>query len=496
MNNIILNRDNFLLTENYESYLENDTVNEGFLDFIKGLFKKKEWSSMTPYDDITKALEKIDNDLTGFRIVKLQNINTCNNIRIELNDFAHTLYKSKMKNYEENKKIGGLLMGLKSKDDLSDEDKKAIEKACKNNKFLKQFDIKDVSLADKLETNLNQIKELCDGNSELIKWSNLLKNRIRNVINDAIIAKIDDDKLKEQEEKIKEQQEEEKKKEEEKNKLAQKKQEEKIKELQKNREESFNNMGITPLKDMPGDKAYDEMMKSIKNITSELGYDKLFESILLEGGANGDFYKNIKPILSNDKTLGFANLVDILKKKTNAKTLLKRIMKEYSSMLKVIDELKYKEKLKDTKSDAVQALFVGLLSVISYGVIGDEKLISDEVKELLARCSIDSDKTIGYGLPLVDDNKPDKGNIFTSIITAFAKNNYDESKHGKIFKGKDLDGKESDAKTNFDNFKKLIKKLFGDIKKKAEKIKKDAAAENEKEMKEEENNEKKEQDKK
>ena len=145
-------------------------------------------------------------------------------------------------------------------------------------------------------------------------------------------------------------------------------------------------------------------------------------------------------------------------------------------------------------------MMVALSNAIIYGFVGDEKFNikgNTNVLELLTKCAIDSDATIGFNLPLLDAKKPENGNLFVSIMNQFRESevNPDEIKNIvdatsekerilvlKAFKKYKKDNGDKEnleifkdwAKGKMDDFKKNMVDLFKKIQDKATKIKEKA----------------------
>ena len=123
-------------------------------------------------------------------------------------------------------------------------------------------------------------------------------------------------------------------------------------------------------------------------------------------------------------------------------------------------EVLEKSGIKDVPSDAIQAMFVGLSQTIIYALTDEKIDAHKDVLNLLARCAIDSDKTLGYGLPPMDENKPEAGNIFTTLMQT-------------LKDAKDEKGVFGDDKDVLNKFKQNISSIFDSIIKMVEKLKSD-----------------------
>ena len=238
MNNTILTRDSFV-TEVYSKQDKNE-LNEGIFDFFKTLMKK-EWNDIKSKNaDIKKKLEEVDRGLKGFTLVKMKKSGACAEIRQQLCDFANTLWESKEKELEDGMKLQKMLMGLKDKDKVTSEDEENVANSGKISDYMKQFNVKDKALADKLSTYEKRINQTCKGDPDLTRWTDILKSEIRNIVNDMVIDVYDKTasdeekkKAKEKREILRKQQEEQKKAIEKKDKENLKKQEDAIKKIEK-----------------------------------------------------------------------------------------------------------------------------------------------------------------------------------------------------------------------------------------------------------------------
>lgn len=497
MDNYIKSRDTFIKEE--YSKISQEELNEGIFDFFKTL-AKNEWKSIKSKNtEILKELEKNDRELTGFTLIKLKKAGKCTQIRQALCDFANTLWEAKEKELEDGDKLQRMLMGLKDKGEISDKEEEQIKKAGTVSKYLKQFDIKDKALADNLKNYEKKINDLCDGDPDLTRWSNLLKNDIRNIVNNLIIKEYDkvakdEDKKKEEikkaEEKIKKQQEEQKKKGEKVNQEEDKETKKQIEEIEKERKTSISNLGVSPVdSNKSGDKIFQEINTEFKNILDELEIN--VDNLLLKEseGSNEYSFDNIinegklVDVVSKDTLLGIKNIPELKKNaKVKATVLGKKILKELGIVFNVVDQIsKNGEMFKELPGDSVQAMYVGLTSIVTHAMT-DGKL-DDNAKNLLSRCAI-SDKTIGYGLPKLEPDKEDSPNVFVAITDTLRK-----PKNENAFK----EGKKKEVnKDLFDLFKKNINTMFDEVSKFAEELKEKKEKENEQEAKKAEQEENKE----
>ena len=183
----------------------------------------------------------------------------------------------------------------------------------------------------------------------------------------------------------------------------------------------------------------------------------------------GDVYFGLNTLEKNEK------LDD-----KSVKIIVSEIKVVFNALKKLTSDSKFKESLKDVPSDAIQAMFVGLSQTIIYALTDEKIDAHKDVLNLLARCAIDSDKTLGYGLPPMDENKPEAGNIFTTLMQT-------------LKDAKDEKGVFGDDKDVLNKFKQNISSIFDSIVKMAEKLKSDRKKKDEQEankVNQEEENEK------
>jgi hypothetical protein len=491
MSHNILNRDSFI-SEVYTHKTDNE-MNEGLLDFFRAI-TKNEWSKIKSKNtSLRDSLKSIDDGLKGFSLMKIKNASQCAEVRQTITDFANTLLDSKIKEMEEGAKLQKLVMGLKDKDKVSDEDKKAIKNAGEVSSYMKQYDLKDKALVDKLKTYEKRINELSRENPNLLKWANIMKDEVRNLINDFIISEYeknakDNEKEKKRIERLKKANDEQKKQEEkeaqEKNKKEQEYQKKKIKQIEQERSNLLKSVGVKPLTNQTGDKAITTLNTSFDNLIKE--------SLLLERkkshkskskSTTSDETKDesvikltdaIKKNLEGDIYFGFKNMMKSMDTNEITKEQIQYILSELNVVFDVVKE--YTSKFEDTPCDSVHAMFVGLTKAIQYGICGDKYKLDKNDINLLAKCAIDSDKTIGYGIPLLDDKKPDGGNIFTVIMQALKDA---QDKKGVFKNNKDLRNQFTD------NMSTLFDQIFTTAKKLKEQQKKQDEADSKKETDEE-----------
>ena len=499
MSNHILKRDAYI-SEVY-SHKDKNEINEGIFDFFKTLMKK-EWQDVKSKDtNIKTKLEEVDKGLNGFTLIKMKKAGACATIRQSLADFANTLWDAKQKELDDGNKLQRMLMGLKDKEEISDKEKEQIEKAGNVSKFMRQFDIKDKALVDKLKNYEKKITEVCQGDPDLTRWSNILKDEIRNIVNDMVIAEYEKisgeeksakEKIENAKEKIKKQEEEKKKQTEKKNKEEEKKQQDALKQIEKDREKVLSSVGVKPLKGQTGDKAIDTLTSAFDKISLDVLGDELdkklsenhkysFLNMLNESEEKKELSDEIKKVLGGDVYFGLNTLEKNEKlDDKSVKIIVSEIKVVFNALKKLTSDSKFKESIKDVPSDAIQAMFVGLSQTIIYALTDEKIDAHKDVLNLLARCAIDSDKTLGYGLPPMDENKPEAGNIFTTLMQT-------------LKDAKDEKGVFGDDKDVLNKFKQNISSIFDSIVKMAEKLKSDRKKKDEQEankVNQEEENEK------
>ena len=474
----ILSRDNFI-NEVYTKRYSNN-VNEGFFEFLKGLLKKQGWDDVKCSNEIIKSkLEELDNKLNGFTLTKMQYPDKCQNVRQGLVMFAETLYAAKQEEYEQHKKLEDILFNVSQKDEVSDKDKKNVENASNVSAFIQKFSLTDKTYIEKLKNAEKRINDACDGQAKVTKWANILKNDISDVINDALLAwlkkdkadKMSDAQKKELEDKLKEQEKAEKdrlKEIEKKNKQEKQREEQATKKLEIKRQKVLKDNGV---------KAITQNSARQVNVTISKYFNKIMENLNIlfeeEKSSEEDKSSIVKIFkfnnnLKNDKVLGLQQLATDKNISPEQKGV---IATQLYNVNNTIDDIIKKnknisDKLKDLPGDSLQAFYVGVCKMIVYAVTGDENYKNDDIIELMARCSM-SDKIIGYNLPVIDENHPEKGNLYTEVVRLLL--------NDKIYKSSYNDN------SNYKLFKDNIQDLADAIKVSAKKLKKKQEQENEKE---------------
>ena len=265
----ILKRDDFIILMEQKEYENLVSVNEGLLKNLFGVAKnlfRKDWKSIKGDPQIIRVYKELDDNLSGFSMMKLSKKGECNKIRQELVDFACDWYDLKMN---------------KAKEDGAD------PKPVKSMKF------KNDTLRENLENLNKKIRDIAGEDEQMIKWAETLRDDMKIVINRSILEDMkDEDAKKELEAKIAE----ETKKQEEINKVMEKWQNDQLKEIQKEREKLISNAKSTPIDaNLSGDKA-------IQNFYSE------FDKIKNDRKKAKASKKNTFEPLRKDTMLGFQSI--------------------------------------------------------------------------------------------------------------------------------------------------------------------------------------------
>lgn len=491
--NMILNRDEFVLE--IDKFNRGDEVNEGLFQFLKSFFKR-DWKDIKSNNVALKnALEDIDKSLDGFTVLKRSNYDACSQFRQALCDFANDLLDGKLEELEDGKSLKKVVMGVGSDEDKM---KTKMNQSEELTSILGKNSIKSKSLREKLQDSAEAVDNVIKSNIAIAPWANAMKRSVKNLINDIIIQKSDDDdketiekavanKKKEDEKWLKKQ-----------NDLGFKSQDEKIKEIEDERKKTLENIGITPLKNVDGEKALVQLKGE---------FDKLIKPLIKESLDNNDVeliteaHKSIKTLqkmFENDKNFGFPEIIKIFtddaskfkniatsnydkKDSEDDDKFISRIQKrviniyfgELNEIYNKIKTLKRTVSFKDVPGDAIQAMYAGIALAVGYGLTGktfENYFLSEDTLNLMTKCCIEKDATIGYSFPLLDDKKPDEGTIFVGLMKVLS----DAKNETGIF------NKKTDAKL-LNNFKTNISTLFKKILKNAEEIK-----EKDKEQKEKE----------
>ena len=410
--NKILKRDEFI-TEVYnpmieqKEYEELEAVNEGLLKTLFGIAKnlfKKDWETIKGDSGIIQVYKELDDKLTGFSLMKLSKKTECNQIRQALVDFACDWYDLKMN---------------KAKEDDTD------PKPAKSMKF------KNDTLKENLSALENKIKDIANGDEQMLKWANSLKEEMKTVINRTIYNSVNNDDVKKE---IDKQIEDDSKKIEEVNKQMAKWENDQLVEINKERETLISSFNSSPENgNTTGDKEVSKLTKPFLNTTKDdiikyaetdnlLGLKKVFAS------ANGK-----KEINMGDRSY---NILDAFYNKLN----------------------KDIKNFKETPAQSVQAMCIAVNAFVKSCGMKTPKFEKNTI-ELMARCAIISNGVVGYNLPLNDKTGDEAGNYFTDTLVSII--------------GSTLKTKNNEDIKLPSNFTNNAKNLFDDVKKRAKQLMKE-----------------------
>ena len=414
----ILKRDDFIILMEQKEYENLVSVNEGLLKNLFGMVKnlfKKDWETIKGDSQIIRVYKELDDNLSGFTMMKLSKKGECNQIRQELVDFACDWYDLKMN---------------KAKEDGTD------PKPAKSMKF------KNDTLRENIESMEKRIKDIAKDDEQMLKWANALKEGMKTVINRSIFEDMKDEKAKKElEAKIAEDM----KKIEVINKVMEKVQNDQLKEIQTEREKLISNTKSTPIDaNLSGDKAiknfYDEFDK-IKNDRKNAKASK----------------KNTFDPLRKDTMLGFQSIFTDEDFKNKLFKTTYTILDVFYSSLNKNDVIK---KFQEVPSQSVQAMCISINSFVKSSVYGDDSY-KNTTLPLMAKCAVISDGIVSYNLPLNGKTGDDAGNYFTDIVGMISRQEFK----------KDTDNKDI---TYPDDFKTNADKIFKEIIAEAKKLKKDS----------------------
>ena len=420
----ILKRDDFIILMEQKEYENLVSVNEGLLKNLFGVVKnlfKKDWATIKGDSQIISVYKELDDNLSGFTMMKLSKKGECNKIRQELVDFACDWYDLKMN---------------KAKEDGTD------PKPAKSMKF------KNDTLRENIESMEKRIKDIAGDDEQMLKWANTLKEGMKTVINRSILEDTKDEEAKKElEAKIAEDM----KKLEVINKVMEKWQNDQLKEIQTEREKLISNTKSTPIDvNLSGDKA-------IQNFYGE------FDKIKNDRKNAKASKKNTFDPLRKDTMLGFQSIFTDEDFKNKLFKTTYTILDVFYSSLNNNDVIK---KFQEVPSQSVQAMCISINSFVKSSVYGDDSY-KNTILPLMTKCAVISDGIVSYNLPLNGKTGDDAGNYFTDIVGMISRQEFK----------KDTDNKDiiypDDFKTNADKiFKEIIaeaKKLKEDSEKKYKK---------------------------
>lgn len=362
----ILKRDDFIILMEQKEYENLVSVNEGLLKNLFGVVKnlfKKDWATIKGDSQIIRVYKELDDNLSGFTMMKLSKKDECNQIRQELVDFACDWYDLKMN---------------KAKEDGTD------PKPAKSMKF------KNDTLRENIEHLNKKIRDIAGKDEQMIKWAETLRDDMKIVINRSILEDIKDEEAKKElEAKIAE----ETKKQEEINKVMEKWQNDQLKEIQTEREKLISDAHATPITEGSGDKAIGSLEDDYKNTKTndEPDVKKISKDELL----------GLKSIFTKD---------DLDGDKDSISKTYKILDSFYDSLNKDLD------KFKEVPAQSVQAMCIAVNAFVKICIFGDEKY--DNLLPIMTKCAIVSDGTVSYNLPLNDQEGDKLGNYFTDTVGA------------------------------------------------------------------------------
>lgn len=479
--NEILSRDEF--SKEYDKYMNGDEINEGLFQFLKSLFKD-DWKGIkSNSSELKKELEKIDKSLDGYTLLKRQNFNACSQFRQALCDFANDLLENGLEELEDGKSLKKVVMGI---GDDEDKVKNKVKMSPELESIVGKNSFKSKKLVEKMRDSAKNVDDIITKNPAIATWANTFKKSVKNLVNDILISKSDSDdkeamakaveqKRKEDEQWLKDQM-----------KGSYKTEQEKIKQIQKEREETFSKLDITPLRNMDSGKTIDFFKQKIEEISKGKCAQVMFgikegrkptsskflseiQDTLSKTGKQTGISKIFKQLIQKCGTVTEGAKNDDEKKfRKDATSIFVKFFKVLGFVHQVVES--HKKELSEVTSDSIQAMYVGLMYTILFGLSDNGKIIDedinnlDDVKKLIMRCLISSDATIGYGFPLADEKKPEAGSIYQSITFSLIDN---------PSKLKEYVGDSNTFTTNIGNF---IKNIKNDAEKVLDKNKKEQEA--------------------
>ncbi len=428
----LINREDYikeyLRISNYieiKSEVKNENeLYEGLLSSLFGGLKmlfKKDWANIKCKNpSVLEHLKEIDKKLAGYTMMKMQYSSECQNIRQNIADYFNDILEYKLLQIEKEENA----------DKFIEQENTEKEENTEANKVARMLNLKDKTLLDSLKKYKDNIATQCKANPKLREYADQMLNSVVTFVNDIVLAelekkgadksKIDEERKKIEDEK-KKMDEEIKKRDEE----AKKASEEAMKKLKDERDKALTALGVKPIGDMGGDKAIETITKQLEDVLKDFNNAKVNESAL--PGNYGE-------ILSGDTYIGLQKSLEEIdweaegKEEVNElynRLFIRVIVNKINTAFGVI--LKSKDKFKETPSASAQAMLVSLTNAIIYGYVGNKFKIenndNDARLSLMTKCAIDSDATIGFNLPLIDDSKPDNGNFFVSIMNQFKSDN-------------------------------------------------------------------------
>jgi hypothetical protein len=430
----LINREDYIreylrVTKSIDNYIESEPKNEnelyeGLLGTLFGGLKmllKKDWDNIKCKNpSVLEHLKAMDKSLSGFTMTKMQYSSECQSIRQNIADYFNDILSYKLSQIEdiESEKDANKYIEKENKEKEEEKELKGIAK---------MLNLRDKALLENIKKYKENIAASCKANPKLREYADQLMNSITIFVNDVVIAELekkgaDAAKLEEEKKKMEEErkkQEEERKK---KDELTKKENEEKMKKLADERDKAMRDLGVKPIGAMDGDKAIDTIAKQYSDMLEEFNSKKLNESALPD---------NYSEVLRSDTYIGIQKSLEELDWNFSEgedgpegyfdKFLIRVILNKINTVFGVVSDNTNKSMFKNTPSASVQAMLVSLSNAVIYGFMGNKfDIEKNEARlSLMTKCAIDSDATIGFNLPLIDDSKPDNGNYFVSIMNQF-----------------------------------------------------------------------------
>lgn len=428
----ILKRDDFI-REIYTPMMEQKeyekmvAVNEGLLKNLFGVVKnlfKKDWDSIKCNNpELIQVYKELDDNLTGFSFMKLSKKGQCNQIRQELVDFAYDWYDKMMND---------------AKKDETDPSP------------VKNMDFDDKLLKSNLEETQNKIDDICGDDEQMKKWAKMLMRDMKLVINRTIHDDIKDENArKELEAMNKEDMEKSIKNNEEINKEMEKIQNDQLREVEKEREKTIQSVKSTSIDEkLPGNTAAENLCGEFNKI--RVSVEKAKKAIPPAGPFKKDALLGFNGIFSDE---------DYAKGDE-----FKVAYKLMDSFYTALNTKKVLDLFKTTPSQSVQAMCIALNAFIKYSVYGDTKY-DKALLNTMAKCAVTSDGTVGFNLPISQDEKTKKDMSYFSKIAYMI-----SRKEFKDAKNKEIEYPEA--------FEKNATNLLNKIIKDAEKLKKESEKKN------------------
>lgn len=392
--NKVFNRDEFInevympLVEQ-EKYDELSAVNEGLIKNLFGRVKNlfvNDWKKIKGDAGIIKAYKEMDDKMTGFITMKMFNRDDCNRIRQSLVDFACLWYEHKSNQAKKDNSEPSPVESLK---------------------------FKDSTLKESLETCQKSIRDITKKDSQMATWANALLDGMKVVINQVVLNEIDDAELREKFEKVNAEQE---KKNEDINKKMEEFQNKLLNDIQKERKRLISGAKC---------KAFDDSLlgdKAAQNLTGE--FDKISQLKKMDDKITA---------MKNDSMFGFKTIYsdsDYSSKWFKSAYLMTEAFYDWMKGNGEDDSPKEVEKFKDVPGQSIQAMCIAVNGFIKGCFIPGNDY--GDVINLMSRCAIISNGSIGYNLPVADkkNDSDDDKNTFTLIVTSIqSKSNLVEDIH-------------------------------------------------------------------